>query len=424
MLLGVLVATACGPCSALRRDFDERWRYELQQLALGDRVDVGGQEHATLRVSPEALRAISNITLRDAEVFTRSITVHVPSEAWDRAGNIYLELEIRADQVSSGDRLAYYGTHDVELRLSILAQARFEIPGKRARWTWSSSAAVRVPAQIDDGDGESVMISFSEAELITIDARLPWTAEEVPDAVGDIIYNGIAASIDAVLMENQSARFPLVRVADLELSRVSLPVRVSALRIEPQSGVMELGLSTALRPERRPASRASAPAVPLSDDEIGLWVPVETLDAAVRQQSLRGATPTTITIGENDEDRWVALWSPSTLASGVWTGTWELWCLETSSCRRTSLPAEARAWAVEGRLITARDPIPARFGDEGAPGTAGLASLAELQRSTLSELPTSIARWLSQLRQDLDLDAEMRSVTLDEGALYTVFRLR
>lgn len=418
------MVTACGPCSALRRDFDERWRYELQQLALGDRVDVGGQEHATLRVSPDALRVISNITLRDAEVFTRSITTRVPSGVWDHAGNIHLEMEIRADQVSSGDRLAYYGTHDVELRLSILVQARFEIPGKRARWTWSSTAAVRVPTQIDGDDGESVTISFAEAELIAIDARLPWSDAEVPDAVGEIVYNGIAASIDAVLLENQDVRFPLMRIGDLELSRVSLPARVSALRIEPESGVIELGLTTALRPARRPASRASAPATPLSGDEIGLWIPVETLDAAVRQQSLRGATPTSITIGEDDDDRWAALWSASTLDAGVWSGRWDLWCLETSSCRRTTLPTEARAWTLEGQLITARDPIPARFGDEGAPGTAGVASLAELQRATISELPVGVARWLLQLRQDLNLDAEMRAVTLDDDALYTVFRLR
>lgn len=420
----LLLVTACGPCGSLRRSFDERWRHELQHLALGERVDAQRMDHAKLRIGPEALRLISSLALRETEVFSRTMTLRVPEEVWGRSGNIQLDMEIRADQVSSAGRLDYYGDYDVELRLSVLVQARFEIPGHRSRWTWNARSAVRVPVGLDDARPHDVVLSFEDAELIAVDGLFPWEISEVPEAVGDIVYNGLASSIEAMLMENQNASFRLLSLGELNVPRVSLPVRVSSLHFEEESGVMEVGFLTALRPVRREAALEPSTTRIFGDDEVSLLVPVETLDAAMRQQSLRGATPTVVALDDASDRRWNALWTASELNDGVWAGAWELWCLESAPCKKRHLNTEVRGWAQEGQLIVARDPVPPAFGEEGKTATADVVALAELQRATLADFNTGVIQWLLQLRPDMGLYTEIRAVEMSGDALETIFVLR
>ena len=423
--LCVFFLVSCGPCASLRRDFDERWRFELQHLALGERIDVSQRPHLRVDVSATALELLSSLALKEHEAFTRSSVLPTPAGAWGRAGNINLEMDIRVDRISTVDRSDAMADTEVELTLSTTVQARFEIPGKRARWSWNARAAVRVPIFIDPQDPTVVVVSFEEAELLHLEDRLPWEVEEVPNEIGDIVSNGIASSIEAMLLENQDARLRVVRVETLNLSRVSLPVRLSSLVVNSESGGLELGVVTALRPvwTERTGTKSTYPPAPAGS--VSVHVPSATLDAAIRQKSLRGATPMTITLaGGPNARRWTALWGASTMKGGVWEGRWDLWCFEGTPCRHRSFNAQARAWAQNGVMVAARDALPREFGDEGSPEGAGVASLAELQRMTMSEFTMSVIRGLLNAGSNSEILPTIEDIRLDDGVQTTTFSIR
>lgn len=409
----------------MRRDFDARWRFELQHLALGERMDVSQRPHARVDVSPAAVALLSSLALKEYEPFVRAAMIPIPAGIWGRSGNINLEMDIRVDRIATSDRLDYLTDTEVELTLSTMVQARFEIPGKRARWGWNARAVVRVPIFIDAEDPTVVAISFEEAELISLDARLPWESADVPEEIGDVVSNGIADSIDAMLLENQDARLRVLRVEDLNLSRVRLPVRVSAVSVNSETGGLELSLVTALRPVWAKSGDGLNEQAPAPSGSVAVHVPTATLDAAIRQQSLRGATPMAITMSGGDTaKRWTALWGPSTMKGGVWAGKWDLWCFEGSPCRHRSFETQARAWAQNGAMVAARDALPREFGDEGSPEGAGVASLAELQRMTMSEFTMSIVRGLLNADGTSDILPTIEEVRLENGVQTTIFTVR
>lgn len=426
--LCVLVLVSCGPCAGLRRSFDARWRFELQHIALGDRVDVGMSSHARLLISPEALQVISSVALKETDAFTRAATLQVPNSSWSREGVIHLEMDIRLDSISSAERLDYFADQEVELTLSTMVQARFEIPGKRARWSWNARSVVRASLVLDDAEEGAVGISFQDAELVAVDARLPWIDEDVPADVRDIVYNGIASSVEAVLLENQNTTVTVLRIGTLNLSRANLPVRVSSIHVEEETGVVELGFVTALRPVARSSEQTSTRVQEVPAYGVALIVPVETLDAAMRQQSLRGATPMSITLDDEDDrgsaKRWTALWGNSRIVDGMWAGTWDLWCLDAPPCRHRRLRSKTRAFVSEGIMVTERDRLPQAFEDAGTSSTSSAASLAELQRLTVAEFTMGTVRWLLRVAPTVDMRAEMDSVEFAEDAFRAVFFLR
>jgi len=75
-------------------------------------------------------------------------------------------------------------------------------------------------------------------------------------------------------------------------------------------------------------------------------------------------------------------------------------------------------------MVAARDALPREFGDEGSPEGAGVASLAELQRMTMSEFTMSVIRGLLNAGSNSEILPTIEDIRLDDGVQTTTFSIR
>lgn len=423
ILATIFLVVGCGPCSALRRDFDQRWRDELTYLALGERVTASETPHAELIIGSSAFAAMTALALQDGELASSTTQIAVPASSWSKGGTLSLDLDVRIDRVNTLQLLESHAENDAELMLTTLVHARFEVPGRRSRWSWGARANVRVPLHAD-GDG-LIRASFEDADIVDLDARLPWTLDDVPADIGALVESGIRDAIDALLHTKQTTSVVVASIRPLALARATIPVHIQSVRIDPDSGNVLLGLNTALRP-RGLAARPPEQPIVVDPDEVALRVPSATLDAAVRQQALRGGTPTSVEYEvRHSELRWVALWNPSSMHDGVWNGDWTLWCVDARPCKKRHLDLHVRAWAHNGGVVSARDPVDDE--DRAVDPTTAVdtaASLAELTRMTMVDMVVGVTSWFSQERASADGAASLVDLRLERDTMDARFRLR
>lgn len=391
-------------------------RHELQYLAVDDRVETSGPPHAYLHMGSEAFEIVSASALKEEEPYFRTVTVNVPEHIWGYKGQIRLETSIRLDHIDADFKEDAWGAQDVALDADIMVRARIEVPGKRARWTWYARAAIQTELQSDSEDGDVVEVGLKDARLARVEANLPWVDENMPEEVDDLVTNGIADAIEGVLLEHQDARFAVMRVHPLNFTSMSFAVRVASAKVDAERGAVSIAFHSALRPM---TSKAEAMEVgtdfALKEDGVMLQIPRATLDAAVRQQSLRGTTPMSVRMSEDDERQWSAFWGESSLENGVWRGVWRLWGLEGHPCRAQDISTTVRMANEDGVLVVSRDALEGVREDERRDGPQ---ALAELQRLTLSDMTREILRWFGDADQGDALrtvleDAEFHSNHLD-----------
>lgn len=418
-------ATSCGPCAALQSDFDARMRHELKYLAVDGRVETSGPAHGYLHIGPNAFEVVSASALKDEEPYHRTIAVTVPEYIWGYKGQIRIETSIRLDHVDVDFIQPGWSAHDVALDGDVLVRARIEVPGKRARWTWYARAMIKTGLRLDEDDGEIVEISLENAELVELDANLPWQDEGMPTEIDEIVSNGIADAIDAVLLENQDAHFAVMNVRPLNFASMSFPIRVASVQVDPERRALSLAFHTALRPTFHGAKTTSAADVgDFGAEGIALQIPRETLDAALRQQSMRGSTPTFIRFEGEEQAQWQALWGAGAFEDNAWSGQWSLWRFETRPCRHRTLATTARVSMDENSLVVGRDPVPSEVSGEASSRRDGPESLAELQRGTLSDMATEIMRWFSHDARSNTLRTVLERVSLQDDRFDAVFSLQ
>lgn len=418
-------AASCGPCAALQSDFDARMRHELKYLAVDDRVETGGPAHGHLHIGPEAFEIVSASALKDEEPYYRTIAVNVPKYIWGYEGQIRIETSTRLDRVDTDFMQEGWGANDVALDADVLVRARIEVPGKRARWTWYARAMIKTGLRLDKADGEVVEISLENASLVDLDANLPWKEEGMPEEIDDIVSNGIADAIDAVLLENQDAHFAVMKVRPLNFSSMSFPIRIASARVHPERRFLSIAFHTALRPTFFDSDETRAAGVhDASAAGIALQIRRETLDAALRQQSMRGSTPTFIRFSENEPAQWQALWGEGEFADNAWQGVWSLWRFETRPCQYRTLRTTVHASVDDGVLLVTREPVSSEAFGEVPLGRDGPEALAELQRATLHDMTTEVMRWFTDEAQSSTLRTVLERVSLGDEGLEAVFSLQ
>lgn len=404
-----IVSVSCGPCASLQREFDARMRHELQYLAVDDRVETSGPPHGYLHMGADAFEIVSASALKGEEPYFRTVTVQVPRDIWGYEGQIRLETSIRLDHIDADFKGEAWGPHDVALDADVMVRARIEVPGKRARWTWYARAAIQTELLSDATAGDVVEVGLENARLAQVEPNLPWVDEDMPEAIDELVTNGIADAVDAVLLEHQDARFAVMRVHPLNLTSMSFAVRVASADVDAARGVVSIAFHSALRPTMSKAEAMEVgTSVELPEDGVVLQLPRATLDAAVRQQSLRGTTPTSVRMSEDDTEQWQAFWGDSAFEDGMWSGIWRLWGLEGHPCRAKDISTVVRVSEDEGLLMVSRDALE----DVAAPDDGrrdGPHALAELQRSTLSDMTREILRWFA----DEDQSDALRTVLED-----------
>lgn len=394
-------------------------------MAVEDRVETGGPAHGYLHIGPEAFEIVSASALKDEEPYYRTIAVNVPKYIWGYEGQIRIETSIRLDRVDTDFLQEGWGAHDVALDADVLVRARIEVPGKRARWTWYARAMIKTGLRLDEEDGSVVEISLENASLVDLDANLPWKEEGMSEEIDDIVSNGIADAIDAVLLENQDAQFAVMNVRPLNFSSMSFPIRVASARVHPERRFLSIAFHTALRPTFSDADGVyTADVHDFGAEGIALQIRRETLDAALRQQSMRGSTLTFIRFSENEPVQWQALWGEGEFKDNTWQGVWSLWRFETRPCRFRTLRTTVHARADDGTLLVIRDPVPTEEFGEAALGGDGPAALAELQRGTLRDMTNEIMRWFTDDEQSTTLRTVLERVTLENDRLDAVFSLQ
>lgn len=418
-------AASCGPCAALQSDFDARMRHELKYLAIDDRVETSGPAHGYLHIGPDAFEVVSASALKDEEPYHRTIAVNVPEYIWGYKGQIRIETSIRLDHVDTDFMQAGWGAQNVALDADVLVRARIEVPGKRARWTWYARAMIKTGLRLDEEDGEVIEISLKNASLVDLDPNLPWTEEGMPEEINQIVANGIADAIEAVLLENQDAHFAVMKVRPLNFSSMSFPIRVASAQVDSERRVLSIAFHTALRPTFKGAGGpVSANFDDFGAEGIALQIPRETLDAALRQQSMRGSTPTFVRFGEHEQAQWQALWGEGAFKDNAWRGVWSLWRFETRPCRHRTLETTVRISAEDGVLVIARDPVPSEAFGETALGRGGPEALAELQRATLRDMANEVMRWFTDDAGSNTLRTVLERVSLQEDRFDAVFLLQ
>lgn len=420
-----LFFVGCGPCASLQRDFDARMRQELQYMAVDDRVELSGVPHGYLHIGPDAFEVVSASALKDEEPYFRTVSVTVPEHIWGYKGQIRLETSLRLDHIDADFKQEGWGPQDVALDADVMVRARIEVPGKRARWTWYARATLQTQLQTDAKQGDVVEVSLKNAVLSTLDANLPWLDEGMPDAINDLVANGISDAIDAVLLEHQADRFAVMRIHPLNFTSMSLSVRVASAQIDPEHRALTIAFQTALRPMmtwEQNADDISRLEVPSTG--ILLQIPRQTLDAALRQQSLRGTTPTSIRFSEDDEAQWQAFWGDSAFEGDAWRGTWDMWCFDRHPCKARAMQTTVRIAEEEERLAVSRDPVMAESDGERARHRDSPVSLAELQRLTLGDMTREIMRWFGDEDQPDALRTMLHEATFHRDHLDARFTLQ
>lgn len=363
-------------------------------MAVDDRVELSGLPHGYLHIGPDAFEIVSASALKDEEPYFRTVNVTVPQHIWGYKGQIRLETSIRLDHIDADFKQEGWADKDVALDADVMVRARIEVPGKRARWTWYARATIQTTLLTDADEGNVVEIGLQDAALVSVDPNLPWLDENMPEAIDDLVTNGIADAIEAVLLEQQADRFAVMRIRPLNFSSMSVSVRVASARMDPEKRSLSLAFRTALRPMFDGSEDLrTAPQQEVPSEGVLLQLPRETLDAALRQQSMRGTTPTFIRFDDQEDAQWQAFWGDSVFEENAWQGTWDLWCFDGHPCRARALKTTVRIAAEDETLVVSRDPLATEREGEASARRDGPESLADLQRLTLAELTREIMRW-------------------------------
>lgn len=393
-------------------------------MAVDDRVELSGLPHGYLHVGPDAFEIVSASALKDEEPYFRTVSVTVPQHIWGYKGQIRLETSIRLDHIDAKFKQEDWAPKDVALDADVMVRARIEVPGKRARWTWYARATIKTELLTDAEAGDVVEVGLRDAALVSVDANLPWVDEDMPEAIDDLVSNGIADAIDAVLLEHQEDRFAVMRIRPLNFSSMRVSARVASARIEPEQRSLTIAFRTALRPMFEASEDLrTAPQQEVPSEGVLLQLPRETLDAALRQQSMRGTTPTSIRFDEREQGQWQAFWGDSAFEEDAWQGTWDLWSFEDRPCRGRALKTTVRIAGENKSLVVARDPVLTEMAGDASSRRDSPEALAELQRLTLSELTREIMRWFGDEGQTDALRPVLEGAEFHEDHLDAHFTL-
>lgn len=426
-LILVFVALGCGPCASVRKDYDEVLRRSLAHVAMGDRVALTAQEHFRVVWGTEAFAALSARALRERATVTASKVVSIPAASDTRGGSVTLDVDLRLERVNTRSLHDPTGLVDVELQASLQTHARFEIPGQRSRWSWTSPVVFRAPLAVD-AQGASVTLVMQDAELVSVEPRFSWAEGEVPASVVAHVQDAVVAIVHELWESVLQAPLPVLTVGSMELPRVSLPLRVQAVSVDERSGAVALSIVSALRP-----AFGDIPYFPVAasaDYEGVLVIPTAVLNAALRQQTLRqGSVPTVVT---EDGRRWQALWVDGEAVDGVWRGAWGLWCMEPPYCHQRVRAVEVRPLARDGRFLVEGSALEAEGGageDAATEATAtesiaDLAALVRLTMSSLVEPMMQMERWTDAPVQDQGWDIDVISAEITPSGLQVRFQTR
>lgn len=424
VMLACLVG-ACGPCRALHKAYDTEMRHQLRYLSLDNRVLWSGPSHGELQIGNDVMQSISANALKEHDSYKRTMNLRVPSEVWGYSGTIRLDIEMRFNHVDPGNKNYPWRQNDTALNVNLMLNAHFDVPGHRARWSWHGNGVLRVPIFVENHEGNTVNIMFENAELETIDANLPWEPGRMPEHIDDIVFNGIAAGIDAIVLEHQDLQIPIMEIDSVNLSNMSLPVRLKSAHFDPDTRVLMMSVYTALRPIWGNRARNQEESQVLaSDDGIAIRVPVAVLNAALRQQSLRGAMPTRISLSSQDAYRsWSALWKGGGFRDQAWVGTWSAWCFEGDPCEQVDLQSTMRAKAEGGELVLTEEPMRTTMATL-APTDPGPATLSQLQRATLRDIVLGIVNWVEREDALGGMHMTIDAIQMDRGFLDATFSIQ
>ncbi len=157
---------------------------------------------------------------------------------------------------------------------------------------------------------------------------------------------------------------------------------------------------------------------------IAIRGPVAVLNAALRQQSLRGAMPTRISLSSQDADRsWSALWKGGGLRDQAWVGTWSAWCFEGDPCEQVDLHSTMRAKAEGGELVLTEEPMHTTM-TTLAPTDPGPATLSQLQRATLRDIVIGIVNWVEREDALGGMHMTIDAIQMDRGFLDATFSIQ
>src|SRR5690625_2296073 len=424
LLVACLFWISCGPCASLQQAFDARMRQELQYMAVDGRVELSGAPHGFLHIGPDAFEIVSASALKDQEPYFRTVSVTVPEHIWGYKGQIRLETSLRLDHIDADFKQEGWHAENVALDTDVMVRARIEVPGKRARWTWYARATLQTVLQTDAKKSDVVEVSLENARLAALDANLPWLDEDMPEAIHALVTDGIAEAIKGVIQEHKADRFAVMRVQPLNFTSMSLPVRVSSVRIDPEHRSVSIAFQTALRPmQTRAQTEQDVARLEIPSEGILLQIPRQTLDAALRQQSLRGTTPIAIRFAEDDEAQWQAFWGDSAFEDNSWRGTWDMWCFDKHPCRARAMQSVVHIGEEDQVLTVSRDPLITEKDGEMTRHRDSPASLAELQRATLMDMTREVLRWFGDEEQADALRTSLQEAMLHNDHLDARFTL-
>ena len=416
----LLLALGCGPCVGIRADYDAHLREGLATVALGDRIALTSREHARLVFGAEAFGAASASVLRERSSQGVSNVVMIPAAPDTRGGAVTVDFELRLERVSTLSLLDPGSEDDVGVQASLQAHARFEIPGQRSRWSWTSSFLLRAPLVIDD-DPRQVAIAVGDAELVELEPNFPWDASAMPASVAHALERALNDVVDAWLARMSDTMVPVARVAALDLPRITIPVQVLSVRVDEVSGAVSLSLVSALRPSLDDVTRPRL--TQASEHEVIVSIPLPTLDAALLQQVLQTGG-SRIVQGE-DGSYWQPLWEPDARRPDRWQGAWRLWCLDNPKCARRELPVSIRSEVVDRRLRLQVDS--SELVGDMPPETAQwetMASLQDLNRRTIEAMVRQIAQWGRSATSESGLAIEPVASEVSGRGLYVRFLAR
>lgn len=420
VFFALLALVGCGPCGALRRDFDEQLRHSMSYVAMGDRVALSTREHARLVLGSGAFAAVSAQALR--EVPSRALTrvVSVPPSADTRGGTMTLDLDLRLDRVSTANLPDPEETREVALHGTLQSHARFEIPGLRARWSWSSPVILRAPLVVDDSRG-AVSANLDEVILEEVQPNFPWNAGAVPATVESRLVQATYQALEELLRSSMRGAIPVARLQVAQLPKAELSFIIQDVSVDGRTGSVVFSLVSALRPELEGSPWLQVSSV--AEHEALFSVQLPLLDAALRQQTLAGGMPPVVQTPEGR--RWQTLWAPRAPSDASWRGRWSMWCLDAGACRERQVPIEVRPRVIDEALVVELSALPDDFLEASAEGgLESLSSLAELARATMATLIALPPRWVTPVEGQGESLVRPMEVTLTPAGLHVRFEAR
>lgn len=386
----ILGLVGCGPCAALRREWDDAYRTSMTFVSMGERVALSTREHARLVLGTKAFGAMTALELRDRAPLLFSRSVQIPASSDTRGGIVGLDFDLRFDHVVTQFVGPEDGLQEVELIATLQTHARFEIPGLRSRWSWSSNVHIRGPLSIND-DRLGISIDLRDGEVTISNVAFPWNPGAVPSSVEAQLLTASTDFVQKLTLSELKDPLLVASIAPLALPRLDVPFAIQSIAIDEITGSVSLSLVSALRPDLDAAIWSTIRVVP--EQEVYFSVVTPVLDAAIRQQSLRAGAPNGVLTREGI--RWQALWAPRGIRSGVYQGDWLLWCLDAPNCKRRTVPTELSVYR-EGQdwgFLLDESEIEAII---DSPETAldSPASLMDLVRATALAFADQPKRWM------------------------------